>query len=469
MKKLLLINSLKILSLAIIFLFSVNNAYSSIKFRVSKLPLFEKLLCRNEDFSFIEFDNFTNEDGKIDSIKILGKNASEFKIEDDDKIIIPAYQKTRLKILFKPDSDGKKNAEMIIYSSELENNYMDKYNVNLFSEKLTSEIKFREEWLDFGDMVPDSIGERIIYVRNTGSLPIDFSKMQLPINAETGHFQIIDISPKVLLPWQETNIDGIFVVRFKATDEKTYTDEFKFRDICNNDFSFKVKAKVKKNTPTLDPVSLIVENYNASSGDEIEIKVKIFNYYVLKSQNITRLISNLKFNNTILYPISNTPIGEIDGNFRKIKLEFDITKDSIFTLKFKVALGTDSATKLELYDTFSPGFINQIDDISGEFKLNDLCNAAGPRLVKVDEIIKLSIKIQENDFAEINYQLIENGLTQIYLYDYYGNLLDTIIDKNMNRGEHISIINFNKYGNGIFYIYFKTPTYSNAFNIILIR
>ncbi len=457
-----LFNTLTILIIAII---STNNIFAESKFRVSKLQLFEKLLCRDEDFSFIEFENFTLDDSRIDSIKIIGKDAEDFKIEKDKEIKIPAYQKTRLKIVFKPKDDGKKSAELIIFSADLDGNLFGRYIVNLFSEKYTFELSFEKNEIDFGEIEPDTIAEQWINVRNTGSILIEFPKVPIII----GNFELFEISPKVLQPWHSSYIDGIIKVRFRSPIEGEYSEEFKFIDVCNNEYSFKVKAKVKKKMPPLEKVSLVVENYNANSGDEIAISFKILNHYVLKSQNLTRLISNCKFNNTILHPIGNTPIGEIEDDFRKIRLELDISKDSIFTYKFIVALGNDSITNLDIYDTYSPGFINNIENISGEFKLNDLCYANGTRLINVDNLISLSIIQKNNDFAEISFEIIENAYTQILIYDYHGNLLETIIDENMSLGEYKAPLNLKKYGSGIYYLLMKTPTYSKAFNINLIR
>ena len=448
-----------------VILINTEVSFAITKFSVSKLPLFEKLLCRDQDLSYIEFENLTFENSKIDSIKIIGKNAEEFEIEDYDDIDIPAYQKTRLKIEFKPKNDGKKSAEMIIYSYELEGNYLGRYTVNLFSEKYSFDLSFEKENIDFGEVEIDSIAEKWIYARNTGTTLIEFPKPPIIV----GNFEIYEITPRLLQPWQQTNIDAIIKIRFRASNEGNFLEEFKFKDICNKEYSFKVHARVKKYTPPLEPVSFIVENYSANSGEDLSISFKILNHYVLKSQNLTRLISNIKFNNTLLHPIENTPIGEIDGDLRKIKLELDITNDSIFTYKFKAALGNDSITKIEIYETYSPGFINDIRAESGEFKLNDLCYANGARLINVNEIIDLKITLDNLNLAKIEYNLIENASVIIQIYDYYGNLIETLVDNYHHKGYYSSNLNLKKIGSGIYYIILRTPTFNKAYNLNLIR
>ncbi len=454
------------LPLLIVWLFIIQSeVYGATKFRISKLPDFDKLVCLDEDSSYIEFENFSFKDAIIDSMLIIGTNANDFRVENMVNIQIPRFQKTKINIVFKPLSDGIKSAKIIIFSTELENNYLGTTMVGLYAEKYSFHLDFSKGIIDFGEVEPDSIAENQVLVKNTGSLIIEFPKLPIKV----GNFEIFDIIPKVLQPYPDSPNVGIFKIRFKSSDEGEYSNEIKIFDLCGNKYSFKVKAKVKKKEINIDTVKLAVGSYNGNTGEDITITFKIINYYILKSQNADKLYSKFKFNSTILHPIDNTPVGELEGNNRVINLDLDIRNDSIFTYKFKIALGNDSISKLVLYDTYSPNYNRNIENISGDLILDNLCNSSGVRLVNLDNTINFELQKINNDVAELNYELIEDGLTKIFVYDYFGNLVQIVEDRNLSKGQYRSTINLNKFGVGIFYILLQTPTYRKSINLNLVR
>ncbi|HRP02096.1 MAG TPA: hypothetical protein PLE30_05545 [Candidatus Kapabacteria bacterium] len=449
----------------IIILLSSYNIYAESQIKITKYPIFEKLICKNEGYAFIELENISNREVIIDSIEIIGQNYNDFISPKNYDKIISAYKKSQLKITFAPQSDGKKYAELIIYSQSNVNYDTVAIAIPLIAEKNSYNIKFEKELVDFDNVKVNDIVEKEIYVRNIGSLPIEFFKP--PISK--GNFEIIDINPRLLQPWSESKVDGVFRIRFKSAEEGEFIENFTFFDVCGNLYSFKVRAVVKKNIPSNIKPKLFIESYSASAGDDITITLKVINSNFLRFINSDTITCNLQVNNSVLFPTNSTPIGEIEGNIRIIPLVLDIAKDSVFNFTFKVALGNDSITKLKLSSVFANNYNEKIGTITGNFKLNNLCYANGARLINFDRIIDLKVAVQNNDIATIDYSLIESAHTQILIYDYNGNLIQTVIDKYLTKGNYNNYISLSKLSSGLYYILLRTPSYQQSFNINLIR
>ncbi len=430
------------------------------KLKIIKFPQFDKLLCKDESCDYIEIENMSDFSCEIDSIIIKGPSAGEFIIDSNSEIDVDDYGKVKIRICFVPKSDGIKFAEAVLYSEDLLYGTNNKLSFQLVGEKYSSKLEIRPNEIDFGTVEigsPNIIEFKII---NTGSIPHKF--FQLPY--KSGKFSIEKIVPEELFPGDT----AVATCKLIADEIGQFSTSFNLKDVCQNEYKIRCQAKVRAEKPA-EKIILKVENIEANSGEKVSLSISVSNRTFLLSKNKNVVYTQVDFNPTILHPINNTPLGEIIGGKRSIALELPLTYDSVFTFDFNVALGDDSVSSLRLHDTYIPDYDIDIQNNSGVFRLLNLCEAAGPRLVKFEDSINMIYKSTNQDFAELSFQLIENGNTRVYLFDYNGNPVAKIVDENLTKGSYQKTINLHNISSGFYFVKFDTPTFSKVFLVNVIR
>lgn len=425
---------------------------------VIKYPEFNKLICENEAQSDLILYNNDNSDYKIFSVDIKGSNKEEFSfIIGNDELKIK--DTLRIRFVFKPKFDGKKQAEVIIILKNILDNSLDKINFNLVGEKYSSKIEFSESRIDFGQV---NLGtyQKFIKVYNVGSLPINFLKLPYI----KGKFTITEIKPSELLPGKTAEL----VIKFNADEYGSFKEYFVLKDLCDNEYKLEVLGTLRKPKPT-EKIILSVSNIETNTNDTVKLEIKIKNSYILKEYGINIINTKLAFNSTILHPVNNTLSGIVRENLRIIPLILPISSDSIFYFDFLVSLGNDSVSILKLFDTQINDLEIDIVEQTGILRILNICNANGSRLIKIDEPIDLNIKNINNSNLELEVNLIENGLTKIIIYDYNGNYLSDIVNNYLPKGLYIFYYNLNNLPAGNYYLKLETPTYNKVQRINVLR
>jgi hypothetical protein len=425
---------------------------------VIKYPEFNKLICENEAQSDLILYNNDNSDYKLFSVDIKGSNKEEFNsvIGNDE---LKVKDTLRIRFVFKPRFDGKKQAEVIIILKNILDNSLDKFNFILVAEKYSSKIEFSESLIEFGE-VNLGIYEKSIKVYNVGSLPINFLKLPYI----KGKFKLTGIKPIELMPGKAADL----VIIFNADEYGSYNEYFILKDLCDNEYKIEVYGVVRKPKPT-EKIILSVSNIESNTNDTVKLEIKIKNTYKLKEYGINIINTKLAFNSTILHPVNNTFSGIVRENLRIIPLILPISSDSIFYFDFLVSLGNDSVSILKLFDTQINDLEIDIVEQTGILRILNICNANGSRLIKIDEPIILNIKNINNSNLELEVNLIESGLTKIIIYDYNGNYLSDIVNNYLPKGLYFFYYNLNNLPPGNYYLKLETPTYSKVQRINVLR
>jgi hypothetical protein len=176
----------------------------------------------------------------------------------------------------------------------------------------------------------------------------------------------------------------------------------------------------------------------------------------------------MQFNKTLLYPIGNTPMGDISGNNRRIFVQADIPAENntlLTEMEFLVMIGDTNITPLSITDERSIGDRITVNPESGTFTLlSDKLYLEGRRTALHQN--------EPNPAAgqtTIRYETAESGQTELLLYDLFGRRLEYLDRGFRSRGEYEIQFNSGKYPIGTYYIILRTPTDWRLKKMIIMR
>ncbi len=214
-----------------------------------------------------------------------------------------------------------------------------------------------------------------------------------------------------------------------------------------------------------DSLTIYINDISGEPGETVKLNFYIKNLTErgIKS-NVEGFYTYLNFNSTLLQPLSNYEESTIKGDNHRLllKLPAQFGNDSLLaSFDFKVGLGNDSISKLTLEQTVPIGFWKvRVYEESANFTLKGLCNEGGPRLYDQDGILDLAQNIPNPaiNSTKISFEIIESGITQLYILDMLGFKVKEIINAQLAKGKYAFEINLNDLPSGIYSYILKTPT-----------
>ena len=137
---------------------------------------------------------------------------------------------------------------------------------------------------------------------------------------------------------------------------------------------------------TLPPstADLVFENFYAAPGDTAQTKVFLRNRARVPIGTV--ITDTIRYNVSLLQPLSPLPFGEVWLGERKIPVSFEVKSDDptvpLATLRFRAALGNDTSTVLRLQKTPETRVPKMtINASTATFRLVGISRAGGLRLV----------------------------------------------------------------------------------------
>ena len=216
---------------------------------------------------------------------------------------------------------------------------------------------------------------------------------------------------------------------------------------------------------TIDSATIYIDNASGEPGETVSVPIKVKNIgsYGFPS-NVEGFYTYLKFNSTLLEPIGTFDEDVVKDYERRIKISLPKTfgADSVLRrIEFKVGFGNDTISPLTLEYTHPIGLGNIVlNEESGSFKINNLCFDGGIRLF--DPIGRLSlapnIPNPVTDVTKINFEIIENGMTKLYITDILGNQVVELINQDLREGKYEITLNLSTLPQGNYNYVLKTPT-----------
>ncbi len=411
--------------------------------------IFNDLYCENSDTMKIGILNFGNANLVMDEIEIEGQNEDEFKLGDDySDMSIAANSSDSIEIIFQPDSPGEKHAKL-----EIRSNAVNSENVELDIEAVKHLIDFSlaQSSCKFDNIKKDSVFTFQINIKNEGTAGTSLSIAENPID-----FTVVSLEPDSL------KLDGMSVLTLKfngSSVDGTIDDKIVVREErCNQTREISLEVIVGSGSPD-DKIIIQVDSAAANAGDTVSIPVSVDGTGIINNAGINEIRGELMFNASMLDPIPPTPEGSVTGNLRIMPLTIAVPEETATVeLKFIANLGNDSVTTLEMRNILPANNV-EYNVQRGEFRLLDICYEGGARLVTFNETtnIELSPNPAEGT-VNVDYKLIENGLTRIFITNNFGKVVKTILNEDISKGKYSEVVNLKDLSSGLYFIMLRTPT-----------
>jgi len=218
------------------------------------------------------------------------------------------------------------------------------------------------------------------------------------------------------------------------------------------------------------PIGLIrTESFSGNPGDTREMNILLDQNGILPFAPASAISVKLRFNATLLEPVAITSTGTIvhdtmaEGR-RTVQLLLPVEPVAqmtrvLGTLRFRVGLGNDSTTALELLEARPVGGAFRLRTASGVFKLLGICYQGGPRLVNPVE--RMTILLRPNpviSVGELEFDLYHDERVRIIAIDLLGRAVLPIADEQMKAGHYVLSFDAGGIPAGSYTIVLETPT-----------
>jgi hypothetical protein len=206
---------------------------------------------------------------------------------------------------------------------------------------------------------------------------------------------------------------------------------------------------------------------SAAPGERVKIPVMLKSSQNLDRNNVRNFTANLRFDATLLVPVGKTYPSVINGHDRVVTITgarpANASSGELLTLEFIAALGDKISTPLML-DTFSwtDGASSTVVNsrLNGVFTLTGICENGGQRLVDASGSVHLK-EARPNptgSHTEIEYEVVEQGRTQLYIVDMLGKRSLLLVDGEITAGSYKVEFDASRLESGIYFYVLQTPT-----------
>lgn len=194
-------------------------------------------------------------------------------------------------------------------------------------------------------------------------------------------------------------------------------------------------------------------------GQDITIPLLLVNSRQLAGKS-HKWTATIGFNSTILYPLDNAlDCGTNISCKINIRGEFSDSIGVLYNLKFRTKLGAVISTDLVIEDFKWEENISTIKK-DGLFQLTGVCEINGEyRLIERSVKAGLYTTYPNPTVNELNleYQLREDGINRMELFDISGKLMTTIFDLPNQSGIYKKSIKVSDMPSGSYYLVLTTP------------
>lgn len=407
--------------------------------------------------------NNGNRDGEIKNIYLSGLNSDEFEIVSPiPPFIINQNAGQSVEIRFKPKTTGAKVSDIII---ETETRTI-KQKISAFA--LNPEIELMSGVVDFGAVTLGDKKQKIeALLKNKSSKAIEIISAEI-IGPDREQFKIISGSERYSLKAGESRE---LTLEFTPKKVGKTSTEIEFRiDKINKTFSSLLYGEgLGKELK----ITVEVKDVSANSGEIVQIPLYLIGGRDLSKLGISSVHTTIRLNPTILLPLEPLPIGIIKENQRNVEINIPVTDTdtNVTFLNFLAAWGNAEETDIIPVNTYTFGHNLNVTEISGKFKLKDICFSGGARLYLDTSWFYLS-EITPNpvtEFINFTYNIIENGTYEIVLTDVSGGNMVTIETGKKPAGCYNKTIPLKNIGNGVYHLIYRNGSLIDIKKFVVIK
>jgi hypothetical protein len=210
----------------------------------------------------------------------------------------------------------------------------------------------------------------------------------------------------------------------------------------------------------------------AKPGDAVQLLLTLSEQSNLGVMGVTRFEARIRFNESMLVPVGNTPQGEILDGERVIAVSgaFDSTAQALAELAFVATLGNATETPLviEYFSWDQPEVL--VKRIDGLLRIA-VCEEGGERLFDATGSIMLEPNHPNpfNAVTTLTYEIIERGRTELFVLDLLGRRVAALVDSDLEPGRYRVHFNADHLASGVYVAVLRTPTQLRVQRMKLIK
>ncbi len=321
---------------------------------------------------------------------------------------------------------------------------------------------YKESVLDFGDVdISQSKTLSDWIVRNKGEAVIGIDSVIIVDDINNEYSYNITTAPNHIY-----SLDTL-------KSEFTYTPRFAGASNAEVHFFIDVRkepiiAKLKGNGISKDSVrmSITIDTLSAFPGSLTLVPFRVNLTDNPISLDMQRLEVDIEYNATLLLPFRFDDEGTVTNKVRQITIP--ISKEEMMAnlveKRFLPTIGNSISTVIDIVDVRAYNSRNEeilpmkIVEEDGLFTLDGVCITDGEyRLFEESAPDRIDI-IEENGEFFVDYNLVEDGFTNLSVYDINGKLVTTLAAKDLGKGEHRTEIDTENIANGNYIVQLETPS-----------
>ncbi|MDB5035255.1 MAG: 5-nucleotidase [Chlorobi bacterium] len=311
--------------------------------------------------------------------------------------------------------------------------------------------------LNLGQVPAGGTASGAIRFRNTGTGPITIDR----IDGVTAPFNLAGTQPAlpaILLPGDEL----IVTIQFDATigaHQETITA------VATIPCSISTDAVVEAEGTSLGgTTAIMIPSVTAAPGDTVVIPLTITSAGSAPAASIGSYRTTLRFDRKLLIPVTKPVSDAIVGGDRVVTYTGQsngVTPPGVFaSIRFIAALGDTLITPVAI-DSFA--WNDQritVTTSDGLFTLRDICLTGGQRLINADGnlTLKAAYPNPAGAVADIEYEVVEYGRTELYVTDLLGRRVALLVDAELVPGGYIVRFDTRELNSGTYFYTLQTPT-----------
>jgi HYDIN/CFA65/VesB family protein len=392
---------------------------------------------------------------RIDDIFATGSDAGLFSLVSPiPPFVIEQGDTKAVEFRFAPTSVGIKNASIVVHTQ------IDTLTQSIQGEGVLPQVEVASELIDFGEVIVNNTKDTIsvAVLRNTGSMTLAISgvsqlgpdEVQFSILSGDGGF--------TLAPGESKTMD----LQFAPTLPSRTSGRLGF--YYDGPGSPAIVNLYGDGKGVQGIAALGIDTIWAEAGDLVEIPVYLRNQENLAITGATGFYAELRFNSTLLSPFGTTPTGTVDNGEHTIILDnlplLPDAEGALARLQFIASLGSAEGTPLHLENALALGGNVSVTQMPGYFFLSDVCREGGMRLFFETGNIALR-QNRPNPFnanTVIDYEVIENGQTRLYVMDFLGRTVAVLVDGIVEAGSYSVLFDASALPSGSYLYVLQTPS-----------
>jgi VWFA-related protein len=417
--------------------------------------------------------NIDNWAVRVDSIYFRGADAAAFSIVSG----IPPYEvrpngSQRCEFRFKPTRVGVHQAQVVVITQT------DTLVQSIRGIGVQPQLAVVSDIIDFGKVDVGTAKDtlQVVTIKNIGTAPLTITGTRHSKPNDKDFTTLAGGGAFTLQPGETKKMDLRFTP--SGVGRTSGTLQFEYNGV-GSPAVVQLFGEGIYNGPI--SATLSVSSLEAYPGDTLEVPIRLQDAEYLEYSGATSIRVDLNYNPTLLWSMDypQTLVNERTAKITLENLPVNVAVgEPLAKVRFKVGLGNDTTCDVVLSDAVSENGMVDISLINGKFRLLGVCRQGGARLINPNATARI-VRITPNpaeERVEIEITIAEVGTTELALYDMLGNRVKTLYQRmttaedfaSGNKNIHTSV-DLRDVGTGQYILMLKTPTYTEAQQVMIVR